>query len=393
MKAAEEWMQIYREHIQETDRLISMGDNTNAHRQLKLAVIALYEAAKVSEGHLRMRYLSRAENLHETLERLTDIIAVAPSDSYDKSRDGKPFDDEARKVDRSDEVDVHFDIRDVPSVSFADVAGMEELKEELRSKILYRIMDPDAYKGYNINPGGGIFLYGPPGSGKTMMAAAIAHEVDAPFITIRGSDLFDKWQGVTEKRIKALFAQARSYRRCVIFFDEMDALMPKESTSTGAKQARAELLSQLQGIEYYYENNEDEDNLFLVIGATNKPWEIDEAFLREGRFGDTRIFVPLPNFSARKEILSNSLSLIQGDEVVIEDDIDLNEIAHRTKDFNGAGLKNLFEKVQLLSISRFKEKGEKYICQKDFMQALEKMSPVANDAWLEKYRTWSKAES
>jgi SpoVK/Ycf46/Vps4 family AAA+-type ATPase len=207
-----------------------------------------------------------------------------------------------KKVEEDDEF--KFDWDSLPNITFDDVAGLEEVKDEVLIKVLLPLSNPEAFDGYQKKNGGGLLLYGPPGTGKTMIAAAIANEIGAKFCSVKPSDLLHQGAGNTEKAVRALFAQARQYPCAVIYFDEMDAIAQKSTRSTYAKQLRSELLAQLQGIESY---GKDTGNILYLIASTNKPWDMDSAFIRPGRFG-TRIYVGLPDDEARKYMIEKRLS-------------------------------------------------------------------------------------
>lgn len=259
----------------------------------------------------------------------------------------------------------------VPVISFDDVAGLETVKEEVKMKVLLPLKNPDAFVGYVKKGGGGLFLYGPPGTGKTMIAAAIAHEIGAKFCSVKPSDLLHQGAGQSEKAVRELFRQARSFPCAVVYFDEMDSISPKNTKSQYAKQLRSELLAQLQGIDSYCKES---GNILFLIAATNKPWDVDSAFIRPGRFG-TRIYVGLPDIDARKGIIELRLKkLAEMGVVKVCDDIDVDAVATKVDGYNCSDIVNLLEKVEEISIKRSITTNEKYVCQNDFEQALNETS-------------------
>ncbi len=184
-----------------------------------------------------------------------------------------------------------------PSVGFADVGGMENVKEEIRLKIIYPLTHPEVYKAYGKQAGGGILMYGPPGCGKTHLARATAGEVKAGFIAVGISDVLDMWIGQSERNLHEIFEQARASKPCVLFFDEVDALGASRTDmrQSAGRQLINQFLSELDGVQYSNEG-------VLILAATNAPWHLDSAFRRPGRF-DRIIFVPPPDDVARAEIL------------------------------------------------------------------------------------------
>ena len=290
----------------------------------------------------------------------------------------------------SDEYEYKFDWDSLPNITFDDVAGLDVVKEEVKIKVLLPLENPEAFEGYQKNNGGGLLLFGPPGTGKTMIAAAIANEIKAKFCSVKPSDLLHPGAGNTEKAVRALFAQARKYPCAVIYFDEMDSIAQKDTRSTYAKQLRSELLSQLQGIESY---GKDTGNILYLIAATNKPWEMDSAFIRPGRFG-TRIYVGLPDDNARRYMVEMRLSKIKNAGLVmVSQDIDIDSIVDITKGFNGSDMTNMLDKVEELSIIRSIKEGSKYITPEDFDQALSVVKSTVQRADIEKLCEWNKANN
>ena len=279
-----------------------------------------------------------------------------------------------------------FEWNDLPNITFDDVAGLEEVKDEVLIKVLLPLSNPEAFDGYQKKNGGGLLIYGPPGTGKTMIAAAIANEISAKFCSVKPSDLLHQGAGNTEKAVRALFAQARQYPCAVIYFDEMDAIAQKSTRSTYAKQLRSELLAQLQGIESY---GKDTGNILYLIASTNKPWDMDSAFIRPGRFG-TRIYVGLPDDEARKYMIEKRLSKIKEEGLVLVDnEINIDYIVEATKGFNGSDITNILDKVEELSIIRCIKEGTKYISANDFKSALELIKSTVQKDDIEKLNEWN----
>ena len=250
----------------------------------------------------------------------------------------------------------HWD--EIPTVTFEDIAGLDECKALVERKVILPLLHPEMLEGYVAGGGGGVCLYGPPGTGKTMISAAIANRIGAKFCSITPSDLLQQGLGNTEKAIKALFTEARSFPCAVIYFDEMDSIAPKNTRSTAARQLRSEFLAQLQGVSSYGKKNQ---NILFLICATNKPWDIDSAFLRPGRFG-TKIYVGLPDEPARRYIITHRLDKIRYKKTVkVHDDIDIDYIVEKTNGFNCADISNFLDAVEEVSLVRAMKGEGKYI--------------------------------
>lgn len=220
-----------------------------------------------------------------------------------------------------------------PAAGFHDVGGMEEVKEEIRLKIVYPLKNPQIYAAYGKKTGGGVLLYGPPGCGKTHLARATAGEISASFLSIGINDILDMWIGSSERNLHELFEKARRNRPCVLFVDEVDALGGKRSDlkHSGARFLINQFLSELDGIE---QNNEG----LLILAATNSPWHMDSAFLRPGRF-DRVIFIPPPDAPAREAILRIHC---KGKPLA---DVDFVYVAKLTENFSGADLQSLVDRA------------------------------------------------
>jgi transitional endoplasmic reticulum ATPase len=271
---------------------------------------------------------------------------------------------------------------DTPDITFEDVAGMYEVKEVVRDKVIYPRLYPHLFKTFRKKSGGGILLYGLPGTGKTMVAKAIAKETGAKMFTVKPSDLLSKWFGNSEKNVRKLFLAARSERNAVIFFDEIEGFAgSRDSDSDSMNRVVGELLTQMQGVT----SDGDGDGV-LLIAATNRPWDIDSAFLRPGRF-DERIYVPLPDLEARKVIVRNAILGVPGHE-----EVDVDGMAFETEGFNGADVAYLCEKAKEIAIRRViagNMKNKKLI-KEDFDKALKEVRSSVAKKDIARLENWEK---
>ncbi|MEJ2779302.1 CDC48 family AAA ATPase [Stygiolobus sp. RP850M] len=228
---------------------------------------------------------------------------------------------------------------EVPEVHWDDIGGLDDVKEELREVVEYPLKYREAYENVGIEPPKGILLFGPPGTGKTMLAKAVATESGANFIAVRGPEVLSKWVGESEKAIREIFRKARQAAPTVIFFDEIDAIAPMRGLSVDSgvtERIVNQLLAEMDGIEKL-------ENV-VVIAATNRPDILDPALLRPGRF-DRLIYVPPPDKKARLEILK-----VHTKNVPLAEDVTLEEIAEKTEGYTGADLSALVREATLRAI-------------------------------------------
>ncbi|MBI5433256.1 MAG: AAA family ATPase [Planctomycetes bacterium] len=224
-------------------------------------------------------------------------------------------------------------VAEQPRIDFADVGGMDSVKEEIAIKIIQPLQHPELFKAYGKKAGGGILLYGPPGCGKTLLARATAGEVKARFLAIGIHDVLEMWVGQSEKNLHALFEEARRTAPCVLFFDEVDALGARRADfqHSVVRQVINQFLAELDGAR-------DSNEGVLVLGATNAPWHVDSAFRRPGRF-DRVLFVPPPDLEGRVAILR----ILLADKP--QGSIELRRVAEKCKDFSGADLRAVVERA------------------------------------------------
>ncbi len=244
---------------------------------------------------------------------------------------------------------------------FDDIAGLKEAKEAFKEKVVMPFLHPELFEKFGKKAGGGILLYGLPGTGKTMFAEAAANEIDALFIPIKCSDIKSKWYGESEKKIKSIFDKARKAEKAIIFFDEFEAIGAKRTDSeNGNNDLVPEILAEMQGV-----GSSSNKSVIIVIAATNKPWAIDSAFMRPGRF-DEKIYIPLPDFEARKKLFEIQLS-----KLPISNDLDFDYLAKITDGFNGADIKEVCEKLKMSAINGSLEKGDQQTIGMDDVKKIE----------------------
>jgi len=269
---------------------------------------------------------------------------------------------------------------EIPDVSWEQIGGLEDVKEELREAVEWPLKYPDLFAQLNASPPKGLLLYGPPGTGKTLLAKAVAHESESNFISVKGPELLNKFVGESEKAVREVFRKARQASPCIIFFDEIDSVAPVRGSGGGdahvTERVISQFLTEMDGLE--------ELRNVVIIAATNRPDIIDSALLRPGRF-DRLLFVPPPDLEARKQIFK-----IHTRKTPLAEDVNLDELAKRTDGYTGADIASVANTAVMLSlrehISKSKDpedakkraKGLK-VAKRHYDEALQKIKPMSTE--------------
>jgi ATP-dependent 26S proteasome regulatory subunit len=279
------------------------------------------------------------------------------------------------------------DTSSVPSVSFSpereritfeNVGGLADIKKQINRKIIMPFQKPGLFQRFRKQAGGGVLLYGPPGCGKTMLARATAGECGAKFLNVEIPQILDMYIGESEKRLAGIFAEARSQKPTVLFFDELEALAARRKFSHNSNSS-ALVSTFLNEMDGYAADNEG----VLVLAATNVPWAIDPAFRRHGRF-DRVLFVAPPDRIARHEILKG---LVAGRP---QENLDLEAIAGRTSGFSGADLTNVVETACDIAIEEsLSSDSIEPISQSHINEALKEVKPTTIE-WLSSARNYAR---
>ncbi|MBN2590019.1 MAG: ATP-binding protein [Sedimentisphaerales bacterium] len=366
--------ETYKQHYEQGIEAHKQGDYQKAKVHYLMAAKYLCAMAKDTDAEFKQERLKKAQRLIEIAKELgaADKHRLTQINPADSSRSIKTNeDDEEGKADR-------WVVTNPPKTSFKDVAGLEDVKKIIKLRVIYPLDHLEVTQRFGKRAGGGVLLYGPPGTGKTMIARAIACELDATFMSIKGSDIMSKWVGSAEKNMRELFAAAHNYPRCVIFMDETESIVAKRgSNSTVMNRVIPEFLAQVDGLE-------KSENMLLLLGATNRPWDMDEAALRPGRFGEL-IYVPLPDEKARLKILEMNF-----DKVPKADEIDMTKLAERLAGYSGADIKGFIEAVTDLPYQRQIETGSEHVVTlQDIEQAMLRVKPSVDSKMLLRYEKYS----
>ena len=259
---------------------------------------------------------------------------------------------------------------EIPNVTWDDVGGLEELKEELKETVEWPIKHKEAFDYVDVEAPKGVLLYGPPGTGKTLIAKALAKTTESNFISIKGPELLSKWVGESEKGVREIFRKARQAAPCIIFFDEIDALAPRRSggdSSHVSESVVSQILTEIDGLEELHD--------VLIVGATNRLDIVDDALLRPGRF-DRVIKVPNPDAKSREKIFK-----IHTRKKPLDSNVNISEIVERTDGFSGAEIESIANRAAIKALKRYVEgKSQNFkeikITQQDLIDAIEKIRPT-----------------
>ncbi|CAE6489664.1 CDC48 family AAA ATPase [Candidatus Nitrosotenuis uzonensis] len=230
---------------------------------------------------------------------------------------------------------------EIPNVTWDEVGGLESLKEELKEAVEWPLKHKEAFKYVDVSPAKGILLHGPPGTGKTLIAKALAKMTESNFISVKGPELLSKWVGESEKGVREVFRKARQASPCIIFFDEIDALIPKRGggdSSHVTESVVSQILTEIDGLE--------ELHGVLVIGATNRLDIVDSALLRPGRF-DRIIEVPKPDAAGRKHIFE-----IHTRRKPLAEDVNIDKLVEATDGYTGAEIAAVCSRAAISALKR-----------------------------------------
>ena len=263
----------------------------------------------------------------------------------------------------------------IPDVSWDDVGGLDALKEELREAIEWPIKHKEAFDYVNVETPKGILLHGPPGTGKTLIAKALAKMTESNFISIKGPELLSKWVGESEKGVREIFRKARQAAPCIIFLDEIDALVPRRgsggSESHATESVVSQILTEIDGLE--------ELQNVLIVGATNRLDIVDEALLRPGRF-DRIIEVSNPDSKGRQHIFR-----IHTRKKPLANDVNVTKLVELTNGFSGAEIGAVANRAAITALKRYvsgqsQNLKEIKISQQDLIDAIDKVKPQKKEA-------------
>ncbi|MHA2193512.1 MAG: AAA family ATPase [Candidatus Thorarchaeota archaeon] len=278
-------------------------------------------------------------------------------------------------------------ITEKPSVKMSDVAGLEDAKQAINDAIIAPMKHPELFKGKSRQPWRGILFYGPAGCGKTLIAKAVAAEVNATFFNVSAGNIVSKWLGESEKLVMNLFTLARRNQPAIVFMDELDSVGVSRSGDDvgGERRLKTQLLTELQGLA------SDLEDRVTVIGATNLPWELD--FALRSRF-EKKIHVPLPDKPARKKIFK-----IHMEDIEVAPDVDYEELADLSEGYSGRDISVVCREAAMEPIRDLQRTGRmdeeeeildiRSVSREDLLQAIENIRPATSPEDVKRYIDWA----
>lgn len=344
------------------------GRMNEAERNYIDAALSLLSHAKSDDTP------SRAKDIRRAIDVLDNFLNVFhPSDTGS----GDDYANEGWKILN----EVGISASRLEKTSLEDVAGLSTVKEEIMRRLIYPIKYRDLSKKYGVRPSGGVLLYGPPGTGKTFLARAIANEAGAAFINVNPSSLYNQWFGQFEKNITRVFEAARLLSPSVIFFDEIETIASRRGgyeQDAASRRGVSQLLIEMEGVE------KTRDEEIFVLAATNRPWDLDEAILRPGRF-DIRVYTPLPDASARKKMFENNLR-----NIAFSDGVDFDDLASKTEGYSGADISYICRRTVIGAFARSVEAGREIrLAGKDMEQTIAEVKPSVSGKTVSLYEKFS----
>ncbi len=370
------------EHEAACEMAIKSGDTNAAIFHAAKAAEFCYALAKDTPGPVSASYVATAEGWLEIAEKLRrqPLPLSTPSTSSTPSIPSTSSTPSTPSTAPDGVADDEFLVTADTGVSFDDIDGMDSAKAAIREMVVLPMQSPEKAKALGIKAGGGVLLYGPPGNGKTLFGKAIAHEIQAPFFYASGAQIRSKWHGESEQKLSRLLHAAQSRPVAVLFLDEIDGLLPRRTENSNAVDNRlvTQFLADVGGFK-------DNPNTLLILGATNKPWEIDEAVFRTGRF-DEKLHIGVPDAAARLGMLRRAFKTAP-----IAADVDLAVWAARLENYSGSDVVGLARKACQIAFRRsIDESSDPVVLAADLDQARQAIPSSITPELLARYEAFDR---
>jgi SpoVK/Ycf46/Vps4 family AAA+-type ATPase len=366
------------------EQAVKLDNGGNYKASIPLYLQAAEMLAKMvrftDNATMRVKYSETAKKYIERVRTLKTMVAQSAL----KERAGGPSGEESEEEGERQKSIMETILTEKPDVKWEDVADLKEVKQSLREAIVIPMLRPDLFTGKTRRAWRGILLFGPPGCGKTMIAKAVATEIEATFLSIDAASIMSKWLGESEKLVRELFRIARGKQPAIVFVDEVDSVASTRAgeETGGERRVKTQFLKEMDGVSTKIEDK------VLVLGATNRPWDLDEAFRR--RF-EKRIFLPLPNTDARRELFK-----IYVKEIEIGQDFDVEKLVQSTEGYTGSDVAMIcreaaMEPVRDLDLSgKISDPSTKVrpVSMEDFLTAVKRVKPVVSESELQRFTQW-----